>query len=425
MTEKGVKVLMNHSNKNQTKNLQSHSNNAATVMLIIGIVFISANLRASMTSVSPLISLIRDNLHISNALAGMITTLPLFAFALFSPIVPNLARKFGAQRVLFSSLITLTIGILLRSWSGSFGLFLGTAIFGLSISVGNVLLPSIIKKEFPEQLGVMTGVYSVSMNIFAALASGVSIPLAVGAGLGWTKALRIWAILSFVAVILWIPQLRKKNQVVATVKKSNNIGNKSNNVNMWKSPLAWLVTLYMGLQSMVFFCLVAWLPDILIGQGMDSGKAGWMLSLMQFAVIPASFVGSVLAGRMANQRLLMAFGSVFTIVGLLGLLFPSGLGLVSLWVIILGIGGGITFILGMMFFSLRTKNADEAASLSGMAQSIGFLLAAFGPIVLGYLNDAVNSWEMPTIILIGVVVLCWIVGDSASYNRYISSNSEN
>lgn len=422
MTEKGVKVLMNHLNKNQTKNLQSHSNNTAFVMLIIGIVFISANLRASMTSVSPLISLIRDNLHISNTLAGMITTLPLFAFALFSPIVPNLARKFGAQRVLFLSLITLTIGILLRSWAGSFGLFLGTAVLGLSISVGNVLLPSIIKKEFPNHVGVMTGVYSVSMNIFAALASGVSIPLAIGAGLGWTKALQIWAILSLIAVILWIPQLKRKNQVAPIVKKSISTGNKNNNVNMWKSSLAWLVTLYMGLQSMVFFCLVAWLPDILIGQGMDSGKAGWMLSLMQFAVIPASFVGSVLAGRMANQRLLMAFGSICTIIGLLGLLFPSGLGLVSLWIIILGIGGGITFILGMMFFSLRTQNADEAASLSGMAQSIGFLLAAFGPMVLGYLHDAVNSWRMPTIVLIGIVVLCWIVGDSASYNRYISSS---
>lgn len=419
MTEKGVKLLMNHSNKNQTKNLQSHSNNTASLMLIIGIVFISANLRASMTSVSPLISLIRDNLHISNTLAGMITTLPLFAFALFSPIVPNLARKFGAQRVLFLSLITLTIGILLRSLAGSLGLFLGTAVLGISISVGNVLLPSIIKREFPNNVGVITGVYSVSMNIFAALASGVSIPLAIGAGLGWTKALQIWAVLSFIAVILWIPQLRRKNQAVPIAKKSSS---KGNNVNMWKSPLAWLVTLYMGLQSMVFFCLVAWLPDILIGQGMDSGKAGWMLSLMQFAVIPASFVGSVLAGRMANQRLLMAFGSVCTIIGLLGLLFPSDVGLVSLWIIILGIGGGITFILGMMFFSLRTQNADEAASLSGMAQSIGFLLAAFGPMVLGYLHDAVNSWKMPTIVLIGVVVLCWIVGDSASYNRYIGSS---
>lgn len=431
---------MNQIRNKHKKNL--YSKKTTPIMLIIGISFIAANLRAPLTSVGPLVSLIRDSLSISNTSAGMITTLPLFAFALFSPLVPGMARRFGTEVVLFWSVILLTIGILLRSWSGSFALFFGTAILGLSISAGNVLIPSLIKKEFPKQVGVMTGVYSVSMNIFAALASGISIPLAVDLGLGWAGALKIWAVLSFGSIMLWIPQLKRKKQEISIVGEITNINiatdtfelheefdeinivrepvNKK--VSMWKSPLAWQVTLYMGLQSMVFYCMVAWLPDILIQQGMNSSKAGWMLSLMQLALIPMTFVGSVLAGRKASQRSLVTVGSVCVIIGLLGLLLFGGAGFVFLWIIILGIGGGFTFSLSMMFFSLRTNNADEAARLSGMAQSIGYLLAAFGPMFFGYLHDTTSSWTIPLIILIGIAGICLFTGLRASRDLYVSTS---
>lgn len=423
------------------KNQSSYTKKATSVILIIGIVFIAANLRASLTSVGPLTSMIRDGLDISGTLTGMITTLPLLAFALVSPLVPSVSRKFGAELVLFWSVVTLTIGILLRSWSGSFGLFLGTAILGISISAGNVLMPSLIKKNFHsrKQVGIMSGAYSVSMNIFAALASGVSIPVAVGLGLGWEGSLRIWAILSLVAVIFWIPQVAKSargrmsingetaDRKVSSVELSADMDEtaaqkpsiKKNNV--WKSSLAWQVTIYMGLQSMVFYCMVAWLPNILIQQGMGSGAAGWMLSLMQMALVPMTFVGSVLAGRKTNQRSLVVVGSACTIIGLWGLLFFGQPGLVFIWIIILGIGGGFTFSLSMMFFSLRTENVDEAARLSGMAQSIGYLLAAIGPMLFGYLHDATNSWAMPLIVLLGAAGLCLFFGLGASRDLYVGA----
>lgn len=415
---------MNQVLNKQEKSPSLYSKKATYIMLIIGISFIAANLRAPLTSVGPLVSLIRDNLNISNTLAGMITTLPLFAFALFSPLVPTVARKYGAEVVLFWSVIFLTIGIILRSWSGSVGLFLGTAILGLSISAGNVLIPSLIKKNFPQQVGVMTGVYSVSMNIFAALASGISIPLAVGLGLSWSGALRIWALLSFISIILWLPQLKRKNQTTVSLEEKSDNSKvdiatdnqviSSENVNMWKSTLAWQVTIYMGLQSMVFYCMVAWLPDILLQYGVNSSKAGWMLSLMQLALIPITFVGSVLAGRKASQQSLVTVGSLCVTTGLLGLLLFGNSGFVFLWIIILGIGGGFTFSLSMMFFSLRTDNADEAARLSGMAQSVGYLLAAFGPIFFGYLHDVTNSWAIPLTILIGISGICLLSGLGAS-----------
>lgn len=410
---------MNQLSNKQTKNIYSHSKRKASIILIIGIIFIAANLRAPLTSVGSLVSLIRDSLHISNTLAGMITTVPLFAFALFSPLVPRAARRYGTELVLFYSVIILTLGILLRSWIGSFGLFLGTAIIGLSISSGNVLIPSLIKKKFPEQVGVMTGIYTVFMNVFAALASGISIPLAVGLEMGWAGALRIWALLGLIAIVIWIPQLKRKKECEKIEEINSLHGADIKKEGMWKSLLAWQVTLYMGLQSMVFYCMVSWLPNILIDRGMNSGKAGWMLSLMQLALIPMTFVGSVLAGRKKSQRSLAALGSICVITGLLGLLLFGQSKHVFLWIIILGIGGGFNFSLSMMFFSLRTENADEAARLSGMAQSVGYLLAAFGPMFFGYLHDAANSWSVPIVILIGMAVICWIAGYGASRNQYV------
>jgi CP family cyanate transporter-like MFS transporter len=433
----------NVSNKHE-KNLYSYSKRTTTVILIIGIAFIATNLRAPLTSIGPLVNLIRDNLHISNTLAGMITTLPLFAFALFSPLAPGLARRFGTKLVLFWSMAFLTVGILLRSWSGSFGLFLGTAILGISISVSNVLIPSLIKNDFPDRVGVMTGVYSVSMNIFSAMASGISIPIATGLGMGWTGALRIWAALSFISIIIWLPQIKRRNRKIPAIDEIVDVGTGTDTpkthegidkttvaqepvikkVNLWKSSLAWQVTLYMGLQSLVFYCMVAWLPDILIKQGMDAGKAGWMLSLMQLALIPITFIDSILAGRKPNQRSLVVAGSICILIGLFGMLF-GGSRLDFLWIIILGVGEGFTFSLSMMFFSLRTKNADEAARLSGMAQSIGYLLAAFGPMLFGYLHDVTNSWTMPLIILIGVAGICLFTGLGASRDLYVGSTTGN
>lgn len=177
----------------------------------------------------------------------------------------------------------------------------------------------------------------------------------------------------------------------------------------------------MGMQSLVFYGMVAWLPSILIQQGLDPGKAGWTLSLMQLANIPIGFAGSVLAGRSSSQRPLAVVGSLFVLTGLFGLLF-GGLSLAFLWIIILGIGGGITFSLALMFFTLRTRNADEAAKLSGMAQFLGYLFAALGPMFFGFLHDLTGNWTATLIILIGAATLCMIIGLGASRNLYVTND---
>lgn len=421
---------MKQSNKYQEKNISLHSSESKPFMLAIGIIFIAANLRSPLTAVGPVVDQIRNSLHISNTLAGMITTFPLFAFAGFSPFVPRLARKYGTGLVLFWSLVFLTFGIGLRSLFGEIGLFFGTAILGLSIAVGNVLVPSLIKRDFSKRVGLMTGIYNASMSLFGAIASGVSIPVAVKAGLGWEGALGIWAALSFIALILWIPQVKRGKQKTTILEDVVNSDNNArrvsmekqaiNEVHLWRSPLAWQVTIYTGLQSMVLYCMYAWLPNILISQGMKSGDAGWMLSLCQLSSLPMGLIGSVLAGRRSNQRAMTIVASLCVLSGLLGV-FLGETRLEFIWMVLLGSGTALTFSMSLIFFNFRTQNADQAAGLSGMAQSVGYLLASFGPIIFGLLHDITDNWTLPLIILIAIAVICLFAGLGASRDLLVTS----
>lgn len=409
---------MNINNQARTEleisSTQNVRKKAAVWVMIVGIIFIATNLRSPLTSVGPLVGFIRDSMHISNTMAGMITTLPLIAFAFFSPMVPRLGRRFGMELIILASISILTIGIILRSLSGITTLFLGTAIIGVAISVCNVLLPGLIKREFPQRIGLMTGVYSISMNLFAAIASGMSVPIAISFGLGWQGALGIWGIISFVSILFWLPQMKHRRSSTTSVRLRTD----ESQVNMWRSTIAWQVSLFMGLQSMLFYVLIAWLPEILNQQGINSDQSGWLLSIMQFALLPFTFIIPVVAGRMSSQHLLVTITSGLFLTGTLGLLYGST-NLIVLWVILLGIGGGFAFSLAMMFFGLRTENAQQAAELSGMAQSVGYLLAALGPALFGYVHDATNSWTIPLLILVGASILLFIFGQGAARNRYI------
>lgn len=390
---------------------------SASWAILLGIIFIAVNLRAPFTTVGPLVELIRDDLHISNTLAGMITTLPLLAFALFSPFAPKLGQRFGMEFVLFIATILLTIGIILRSLSGIATLYIGTAILGIAIAVGNVLLPSLIKQEFPKRLGLMTGIYSISMNLFSAIASGISIPIAVGLGYGWKGALAIWGILSILSILFWIPQVKRRSMI----KMANIRQTRDENVNIWRSSLAWQVTLFMGLQSMFYYVLVAWLPDILMDKGVTLEQSGWFVSIMQLTCLPVTFLAPILASRMANQRPLVFVTFLCLFSGVAGLLF-SRLDFILVWVILLGMGAGLSFGLAMILFSLRTVNAKQAGELSGMAQSVGYLLAATGPMLFGYLNDISNSWTIPLWILVAASILLLLFGMGAGRNMYVNTS---
>ncbi|WP_277585815.1 CynX/NimT family MFS transporter [Psychrobacillus antarcticus] len=384
------------------------------VLLIIGIIFISTTLRAPLTSVGPIISYIRDGLEISNLLVGFITTIPLLAFAIVSPFVPKIARRYGMEMTLFLAILLLAVGIVIRSLGNPFLLLGGTALIGVAISFGNVLLPSFIKLKFPLQVGLMTGVFTVSMNLSAGIGAGISYPIANGTSYGWQGALGVWAILAIIACIIWFPQIKKKQIVIAS-STTNAIKAKS----ILKSPLTWTITLCMGLQSLIFYTTAAWIPDILQTQGMDAEKSGWMLSVLQFAQLPLTFLIPILAGRLKDQRILVLLFTVFYLIGFIGMLYGD-ISLTLLWMIALGIGGGSSFGLVMMLFSLRSRTSVEATDLSGVAQSGGYLLAAVGPVFFGFIHDETSSWYTPMILFIVTVVLLFFAGMHAGRDRFVS-----
>ncbi|WNS46230.1 MFS transporter [Paenibacillus sp. MMS20-IR301] len=380
-------------------------------LLVIGIICVAAALRAPFTSVGPLLEMIRDDLGLSNTLAGAITTLPLLAFALLSPFAPQLARKLGLANILMLSMLGLSMGILIRSASGTVAFFLGTAMVGLSIALCNVLLPGLIKGKFPQRIGLMTGIYTVSMNMCAAAASGISVPLAEQAGLGWRGTLALWFIIAALATLFWIPQMKKLSQGSTGAVQSSA-------VRVWRSPLAWQVTLFMGLQSLLYYVLISWFSVILGERGMSPGHAGWILSLMQLAQLPFTFFVPLWAGRMKNQRMLVAITAVLFMAGILGVWLGST-ELMAVWAVCIGTGGGFAFGLAMMFFSLRTRTTQEASELSGMAQSAGYLLAAMGPALFGLLHDRTDSWNVPLAVLAAASVLLFAAGMGAGSNRYV------
>jgi len=389
-------------------------------LLILGVILIAANLRAPLTSIGSLISYIRTDLELSHALAGTITTLPLIAFAILSPFAPKIAHKISMEKTIFLSLSVLAVGIVLRSLFGTASLFVGTALIGVGIAFGNVLLPGFIKMKFPLKVGIMTGIYGVFMNVFAALASGLSVPISSIGQLGWKGSLAFWSLPAFIGIAVWLPQLRKGKKQDETDSEDKNPGEKTA---LWRSPLAWAITLFMGLQSLIFYTVITWLPEILQSIGYSSSAAGWLLFLMQFAIIPVTFIIPVIAERMDNQSLLSGLTGILFILGLAGVLYGNHT-LIPISVILIGVAGGCAFSLSMMFFSMRTTSAVQASEMSGMAQSFGYLLAAIGPVLFGALHDFTESWAAPLIMLIGVSVVILLAGFEAGKKKVINETIE-
>lgn len=391
--------------------MSKKQSNKMANLLLLGIILVATNLRAPLTSVGSLVGLIKGDLGLTAFEAGLITTIPLLCFALISPIAPKLAAKYSIEKTVFVSLVTLTIGIVLRSLSASAWLFVGTILIGGSIAICNVLIPALIKKEFSHKSGVVTGMYSVSMNLSGAIASGISFPLAEQLSFGWARALQFWAILAIVAIIGWLPQLKGKEHM------ENQTG-ENDTTNIWQSKIAWFVTVFMGLQSLVFYVLVAWLPEILVQNGIAATKAGVLLSVVQLTMLPITFVVPIIAEKQKDQKVLVILTSVMMFLGI-ALLLTGNATVITLAMVFFGIGCGSAFSLAMMFFSLRTTSVKMASELSGMAQSIGYLFASLGPVVFGGLYDLTHSWNVSLYVLLGVVLVFCAAGIGASANKKI------
>ena len=371
-----------------------------SILVLLGILFISFNLRAPITAVGSVVSMIKADYMLSNAVAGFITTLPLIAFAVVSPFVSKISSRLGQGRTMMIGLILILIGEFVRSYTGAAGLFVGTAIIGIGIAIGNVLIPAIIKKNFPEKVGAVTSVYTSGMCIYAAVGAGISVPLAKGMDLGWKNALASWFILTILTVLIWIPQTRKTEERAAVVTRGN-----SSSSSIWRSPLAWWVTIFMGIQSLLFYSQVAWLPTIVSSKGMTQGFAGNMALLFQLMAIPATLLIPTISDRFKDQKLLVLITSAIYMIGMTLFLLGNSELMLILAVVLLAIGMGGSISLSIAFISMRSPNPKRASELSGMSQSAGYLLAAVGPIMSGSIYDATGSWNIPIILFIVLIAL--------------------
>ncbi|QGH33066.1 MFS transporter [Gracilibacillus salitolerans] len=407
-------LLMKTLKKGEKMKTKSHvTKKHYTLLFIIGIILLAFNLRPAITSVGPIIGIIREDLSISNWSAGFLTSLPLIAFAFMSPIAPRIANRTSNERALLYGLITLLIGIWIRSTTSILLLFVGTILIGIGIAVINVILPSLIKSNFPEKIGLMTGVYTTSMSIFAALASGLSVPLTTTSGLGWKWSLASWSILTIIGITVWLVTMNK-----GPLKEDRELYEPST-VQLLRSPVAWQVTLFMGLQSFLFYVTISWLAEILISNGFSGAVAGWYVAYMQFISLPATFFTPVIAGKLKNQQPVVA---VFGLSGLIGysiLYFEPDIIGSTIAITLIGIMLGASISLALALLGLRTSNSRQAAELSGMSQSFGYLLASVGPIVIGLIFDITNHWQ-PSIMTILVVTLIMTgFGLGASRNKKV------
>lgn len=393
-------------------------NKMMQVVLFIGVIFIGFNLRPSITAVGPLIGTIRDDVGFANWSVALLTSLPLVAFAIMSPIAPKLGNKLSNERALAVGLCILMIGIAIRSIKSIPLIFLGTVAIGLGIAICNVLLPSFIKARFPLKVGLMTSLYSTCMALLATISSGVSAPLAEGLRLGWSWALFVWIIPAVLAFFLWVYIARKvanDNRRNETFVPKKPTAQKT----VWKSFLAWTVALFMGFQSIVYYVTISWLPELLMDSGFTKISAGYMLSYFQFLAIPFSFIVPILAVRLHNQIVIVLCANIAYIIGIIGLLFGDTLFLYIVSVTLIGAASSSNFALALSFLSIRAKNAHDAANLSGMAQSIGYIIAAIGPVLIGYIYDLTQDWTIPLISLI-VIALCIICfGLYAGQRKYV------
>lgn len=391
------------------------------LLFLIAIVFIGFNLRPAITSVGPVLGMIRDDIGLAHWSAGLITSLPLISFALMSPLAPKIGRRFGNSRAILLGLFLLSIGIGIRSVPYTPTLFVGTAIIGVGIAILNVLLPAVIKDKYPDKIGRMTGIYSTSMSIFAASASGLSVPLASSFGLGWELALFSWIMLAIIGIIIWITATKTKkdpsNQHPKTFSPT------PRELNLWKAPLAWQVTLFMGFQSLLFYAMISWLPEILQSLGFSIVAAGWLVSYAQFIGLPFTFLTPILAERFSNQQgIVLAIGA-FTTAGFTGLLFAGPKPLVFLWVTMIGLALGGAISLALTLLGMRSRNAEQAGVLSGMAQSVGYLLAAIGPLFIGVLFDITHTWQLPLIFLVVTCILMTVAGIGAGRNKFVTEKN--
>ncbi|HLV03565.1 MAG TPA: MFS transporter [Actinomycetaceae bacterium] len=368
-----------------------NSTRRAAAWGIFAVVLAGLNLRPGIVAVAPLVSDIRTDLGIGAGPVGMLTAIPLACFALVSPFVPLASRRWGVERVIAVSLAVLAGALAARALPSVPALLLATLVVGISTAVGNVLVPTAVKQWFPDRLGTATGLYSVALFTGAALAGALTTPIAQLMPGGWRASLGSWALLAALALPVWWVTAARSAQPVATGTWPA--------TSVWRQPVAWSVTGYMGLQSFHYFTVAAWLPEMLISAGHSPAAAGVVLGVCNGVAMLAALLVPVVAARRTGQGVVGVALAAASAAGLGAVLLLPGAPAVT--AILLGVGQGGAIGLALLLVVLRGGSPTHTAALSGMSQSAGYLLAATGAPLLGVIHDATGTWSWSVAVLLG------------------------
>ncbi|HUX72061.1 MAG TPA: MFS transporter [Cellulomonadaceae bacterium] len=402
-------------------------------LVLVGIVLVALNLRIAVAAVSPILDLVRVDVALDDAQAGLLGTVPVGMFALFGSLAPLLARRFAIEPVLVVAMLVSAAGEIARSGASGPSVFLWWSAVALAgMGVGNVLLPPLVKRYFPDRIGLVTAVYSTALAVSTMVPPLVAV--SVARAVGWRVSLGVWAVVGVAAALPWIGVMvrsgvarRRARVLIEAAAELRNRGPQTPSGRgatpqgvvpagstgaVWRSPLAWGMALMFSMNSLNAYTMFAWLPQILVDAGIDDAGAGRWLAVFSLVGIPTSFVVPLLATRMRNPLPIVVVFEGCLAVGYLGLMLSPASGTAA-WTLLAGLGLG-SFPLALALMNLRTRSSAGAVRLSGFSQGVGYAVAGVGPVLVGVLHGATGGWTAPfvllfvslALLLVGAVVAC-------------------
>jgi CP family cyanate transporter-like MFS transporter len=383
-----------------------HNRTLATALLIAAV-----NLRLTVAAVPPVLSQIRHTTGLSAAGAGLLAAVPVFCFGLVALASPRLIRRFSMGPLLSLTLLAVVGGAAVRLVPAVFPLFLGTILLGSGIAVGNVLIPGLIKRDFPRRRVLMTALYSVGLSGGAAVAAGLTVPIEHATGLSWRVAIALWGVLAMLAVLLWTPHVREESS-------RGGLGEGAPVSGLWRDPLALCVTGFMGFQSFGFYAMLSWLPTLAESHGESASDAGLLLSLASFAGMIGALIAPSFERRLRRASTAVIISVTLCAAGYTGLLVSPGSDIV-VWCVLFGFAQGAALALALGYIVARSPDSHHAAHLSTMTQSGGYLIASAAPFAIGALHGATGGWTLPIVLLLAVLVPMLLTGLVASQDRHV------
>ncbi|WP_328722458.1 MFS transporter [Streptomyces sp. NBC_00247] len=391
-------------------------------LLAAGLVLAALNLRPAITSLGSLLEEVRDGLHMSGGVAGALTSVPQLCFAVFGITAPRLARKFGPPAVVLAGMVAITAGLLIRPFAGSTaGFLLASTLALMGIAVGNVLMPVIVKRWFPDRVGPMTGLYSMALSLGTALAAAATVPVTDALGGSWRTGLAVWAALGVLAVLVWIPLVRRGNGIAPESAGAGAVPAGPQPLpagfRIGRSSTAWALACFFGLQSTAAYITMGWMPQIFRDAGISASTAGVLLAVTMVMGVPLAFVIPRVAAGMRTQGPIVLFLGICGLAGYAGLyLAPAG-GAWA-WAVLLGVSN-CAFPLALTMIGLRARTGTGVARLSVFAQSTGYLISIPGPLLVGVLNEHSGGWGLPIAFMAALMVPQIVAGVLAGRDRTI------